>query len=83
MACGKPVVVTDMGGLPETADGGGLVVPPRNPEQLAQAIERVLSDPSLSAKLSSEGLKRSSSYSWDLLVGQYEELFQGASRRGP
>jgi glycosyltransferase involved in cell wall biosynthesis len=52
-AFGCPVVVTDVGGLPEYVQHGvtGLVVQRGNPEVLAEALIRCLSDPALRAKL--------------------------------
>ncbi len=43
---GKPVVVTDVGSIPEIVDDGvtGLIVPPRDPAALAEAIIRLLKD---------------------------------------
>lgn len=45
MLCGKPVVATAVGGVPEQLAGCGLVVEPRNPEQLAAAILELVNDP--------------------------------------
>lgn len=49
MACKIPVVSTRVGGIPEivTHGKGGLLVKPENPETLARAIEKMLSDPIL------------------------------------
>jgi MMP alpha-(1->4)-mannosyltransferase len=61
MACGVPLVTTTGGALPEVVgeDGvAGLLVAPNDPGELAQAIERVLSDPHLAARLSGAGRKR-------------------------
>lgn len=43
----KPVVATDVGGLPEAVEHGktGLIVPPGDPQKLADALVRILSDP--------------------------------------
>jgi len=49
MACGVPVVATIVGGIPEVVDDGqtGLLVPPRDPAAMADAIERLLTDEAL------------------------------------
>ena len=51
MACGKPIVATTAGGMPEVvADGKtGLLVPPRDHEAMADAIVRLLTDEALRA----------------------------------
>jgi glycosyltransferase involved in cell wall biosynthesis len=43
MACGKPVVATDVGGAAEQIESGkhGYVVPPRSPELVANSIDRL------------------------------------------
>ncbi|MDX9953026.1 MAG: GT4 family glycosyltransferase PelF [Anaerolineae bacterium] len=45
MMCGRTVVGTDVGGVREALEGCGVVVEPRNPEQLAQACLQLLRDP--------------------------------------
>jgi glycosyltransferase involved in cell wall biosynthesis len=43
LACGRPVVASDVGGIPELIDSGcGVLTPPQNPERLAQALEQCL-----------------------------------------
>ncbi len=46
LAAGRPVVATRVGGIPELVDDGrtGLLVPPRDPAALAEAIERLLTN---------------------------------------
>ncbi|MEV4245465.1 glycosyltransferase [Streptosporangium canum] len=51
MAAGKPIVATAVGGTRELLSGRGLLVPPSDPPALADALERVLRDPHLSASL--------------------------------
>jgi colanic acid/amylovoran biosynthesis glycosyltransferase len=57
MASGVPVVTTAVNGLAEAVlhERTGLVVPERDPEALAAALERVLSDPQLAARLARAG----------------------------
>lgn len=60
MASGKPVIVSDVGGLPEVVRNGvdGYVVPQKDPQALADATIRVLQDPGLAARLAREGRER-------------------------
>ena len=54
MACGVPVVATDVGAVAEVVDDGvtGFVVPPLRPQALADATLRLLGDPDLRARMS-------------------------------
>jgi glycosyltransferase involved in cell wall biosynthesis len=52
MALGIPIASTNAGGLAEILAGGaGLLVPPRDPAALAQAVSRILDDPALARTL--------------------------------
>lgn len=66
LACGTPVVASDVGGLREVADGGRVatLVPPGDPVALAAAIAAVLDDPTASVRAAREGR------AW--VVGRYE-----------
>jgi glycosyltransferase involved in cell wall biosynthesis len=60
MALGKPVVATRAGGIPETVQDGvtGLLVPPRDPAALAQAIGYLLRHPELQVQFGQAGRHR-------------------------
>jgi len=60
MACGKPVVATTAGGMPEVvADGQtGILVPPRDDEALAAAIVKLLKDERLRGSMGEAGGRR-------------------------
>ncbi len=53
MAAARPVVATSVGGVPDVVRHGenGLLVPPRDPEALAEAVETMVRDPALRARL--------------------------------
>jgi glycosyltransferase involved in cell wall biosynthesis len=78
MACGLPVVATDVGGIREImVDGYGEIVPPNNPELLAEAAEN-LADSDFSSRRNELRRTVEQKFSWDTnvkkLVAIYEEL---------
>jgi len=60
MACGIPIVSTDVSGIPElvTHQENGLLVPPKDPEALAKAMEELLVDPALQTTLAAAGRQK-------------------------
>jgi len=67
MACGKPVVASNIPGVREVVIHGktGILVPPRNPAKLAEAILGLLNDESIKNKLGKNALSRSKQFSWE------------------
>jgi glycosyltransferase involved in cell wall biosynthesis len=65
MACGTPVVTSSVSSLPEVVGDAGLLVDPRDVEAIAGAVEWVLGDDALHARLRQSGLERAASYTWD------------------
>jgi glycosyltransferase involved in cell wall biosynthesis len=79
MAAGKPVIATRVGGNPEAIIDGktGILVPPQNPQALADAIMKLLNNEDLAKKMGKEGRKRAASlFSLDMMIDQYEALFK-------
>lgn len=86
MARGVPVVATAVGGQPEVVDGGrvGLLVPAGDPAALADAIERLLSDEPLKARLSAEGcMFARERFSAHVMVSHHLELYARLLDEGP
>ncbi len=79
MASGKPVVSCRIeSGVPYVNQDGitGLVVPPRDPEELAKAIEKLCASPELRARFGENGRRRAAAeFSLDVMVQRYWELF--------
>jgi glycosyltransferase involved in cell wall biosynthesis len=78
-SCGIPVVVTNVGGLPEVVVDGetGIVVPPNDELAAANALERLLVTPSLRERMGKEGqnwVQRS--YRWDETARVMEDLYE-------
>src|SRR5258708_14231206 len=64
MACGTPVVASRASCLPEVAEGAALMIEPTNVEGLSSALEQVLTDVELRARLIEQGCQRASQYTW-------------------
>ena len=63
-ACGTPVIATTGSPLPQLLTGGGLFVDPRDETALADAIERLATNPALADQLGAEAFRRASELSW-------------------
>lgn len=78
MACGTPVVASDVGGLKFTVvpEETGLLAPPKNEAAFANAIDRLLADSALTQQLGKAGRKRVETYfSWDGVAAQLGQLY--------
>lgn len=64
MACGAPVVTSRAGNLEALVDDAGLLVPAGDAAPLARALEAVLSDPELAARLRARGPQRAAGFTW-------------------
>jgi glycosyltransferase involved in cell wall biosynthesis len=81
MASGKPVVSTDVGGLPDVVlDGAtGLLVKPRDPAALAGALSRVLQDGNMRRRLGASARRRAhETFGWDTIVKQTHKIYEAA-----
>ncbi|HYB27420.1 MAG TPA: glycosyltransferase [Solirubrobacteraceae bacterium] len=78
MALGAPIVATAVGGVPELITDGvhGLLVPPRDSEALAAAIERLLEDRGLARRLGAQAQERQrTGHDLDAAVTRLERLY--------
>jgi glycosyltransferase involved in cell wall biosynthesis len=57
LLCGTPVITSKLSSMPEAGGPASLYVDPENAEELAQAIEKVLTDPVLRSRMMKEGLR--------------------------
>jgi len=82
MACGKPVVASRAGGIPELVRDGtdGILVRPGDVRGLADSIIELLTDPDLRTRMGSEGRRRVLEFSWDetakVVLKEYESALQ-------
>jgi len=78
MACGLPVIATTVGGIPEIINHleNGILIPPRNPEAMANAISKIIPDEKLAKSIGEEAKKNvNDRFSWEENVRQLQEVY--------
>jgi glycosyltransferase involved in cell wall biosynthesis len=78
MACGTACVTTDVGGVPDYAIAGvtALVVPPREPNKIAEAVITLLKDDDKRNQIAKAGYDYIQQFTWDRTVDQFERILQ-------
>jgi len=78
MACGTPVVCSNVSSLPEVVGEAAITVDPNDVEALAEALHRVLTDADLRQDLRRRGLERAAEFTWEQTAREtaavYEEV---------
>lgn len=64
MACGTPVITSNISSLPEVAGSAALLIDPLNEQELAAALQRILNDQPLRARLRAEGVRQAAKFTW-------------------
>ncbi len=80
-ACGLCIVTTNVGELPYLweNDVDALFVPPTDPEAMASAVKRILEEPGLAEKLSTNARKKAEQYDWSVILPQWERIIDSVS----
>jgi len=65
MACGTPVLTSNVTSLPEVVGDAGLLVDPYNVEAIAHGIRRLVEDSALREELKRKGLERAKQFTWE------------------
>jgi starch synthase len=84
MACAKPVVASNVGGVPEIVLDGetGLLFPGEDVPALARTLEGLLSDPERATAMGCAGRARAEAlFTWQRIADQYFEIYQQVSQR--
>lgn len=81
MASGTPVVTSNTSSLPEVVGDAGILVDPRNGDEIANAMLKVLHDKGLQEEMRKRGLERAKRFTWqgaaEETVRVYEEVMRG------
>lgn len=77
MALGRPLIATRMGGLIDLVDDGasGLLVPPDDPLALRHAMERLVADPALRARMGAVGQHKIVAFQASSVVERIEQVY--------
>lgn len=75
MACGTPVVSSNISSMPEVAGDAALLVDPYNVEELEDAMHRILTDGDLRHDLVAKGFDRVRQFTWDRSVASMVSLY--------
>jgi glycosyltransferase involved in cell wall biosynthesis len=76
MACGLCVVSTNAGGIPYLLkhEHDALLVPPDDPEAMADAVRRLLTEPGLADRISGNARQKVERFDWSIILPQWETL---------
>ncbi len=79
MACGTPVIASEVGGLAYLVRDGetGFTIPDQEPEKLCEKISWLLNDPELHESMSRRAVEYAQDYAWEKIVKQIVETYQG------
>lgn len=75
MASGVPSVGSQATSIPEVVGDAGLLVPPTDPDAIAEAIRHLLDNPAEAARLGAAGRKRVRRFDWDHAAAEIDAIF--------
>jgi glycosyltransferase involved in cell wall biosynthesis len=76
MASGCPVITSNSGACAEVAGKNALLVEPKSVKAIAEALERILTQPELRRTLIDQGMAHASQFTWERCAAQHQTLFQ-------
>jgi len=74
--CGVPVVTSNISSCAEIANGAAILIDPDEPNEIAEAIMKIINDRGLRESLGKKGLERSREFTWDKTVKRVLEIFE-------
>ncbi|TSC87754.1 MAG: Group 1 glycosyl transferase [Microgenomates group bacterium Gr01-1014_7] len=76
MACGTPVIVSNVSSLPELVGNAGFLVDPYSVDQIEQAVRTIISDKKLQQKYSKAGIEQAKKFSWEKTTKTVLKVFE-------
>jgi len=65
MACGTPVITSNISSLPEVADDAAILINPYNTQEITVAMQTIINDSQVRSHLSQKGIARANQFSWE------------------
>jgi glycosyltransferase involved in cell wall biosynthesis len=76
MACGLPVIASNVASLPEVVGDAGLLIDPHDVDELTVGMWRVLTDEELRREMIEKGLRQAARFSWDRAAAETLEIYR-------
>jgi glycosyltransferase involved in cell wall biosynthesis len=76
MASGTPVITSNVSSLPEVVGDAAILIDPLEPDAIADAMRRVLTEPALRDDLRERGLRRVKEFSWDRSIRRVRDIYE-------
>jgi glycosyltransferase involved in cell wall biosynthesis len=76
MACGTPVITSNVSAMPEVAGDAGVLIEPTNPQAIADAVEHLYQDSAYRQSLINQGLERAKSFTWEATAENIARLYE-------
>jgi glycosyltransferase involved in cell wall biosynthesis len=77
MACGTPVITSNLSSLPEVAGDAALLVNPYHETEITAAMQQIITDPELCSQMHSAGLARAQQFDWARTAEATAAVLQG------
>jgi glycosyltransferase, family 1 len=75
MACGIPVITSNVASLPEVVGEAGILVDPLNEKEIVEAYDRILSDEDLKREMVKKGIGQSKKFQWKESAKVLEKIY--------
>ncbi len=75
MACGTPVITTNVSSLPEAGGDAALLLDPKSAEAFAESIEKLLDDKELNGQMIARGFRHAAKFTWEQSALEHLEVY--------
>jgi len=80
MACGCPVITSNVSSMPEVAGDAAILVNPEDENEIAEAIGNVLKDDNIKKQLREKGFEEVKKFSWEKVAKETLKVIEGVLR---